>query len=93
MRGPRSSSYPVSYTHLANGRADAALGIWSAAKLYDLSFIPICEERYDLLVPDSACDSMPVQAALKLLRSEAFKARLAKLGGYTLERPGEEIEI
>lgn len=86
-------THTAAAAQVANGRADAALGIWSAAKLYDLSFIPICEERYDLLVPDSACDSMPVQAALKLLRSEAFKARLAKLGGYTLDRPGEEIEI
>ena len=39
---------------IASGSADVGMGIYSAAKLYDLDFIPICIEEYDLIVPDHA---------------------------------------
>ena len=35
---------------IANGSADAGMGIYSAAKLYDLDFVPICIEEYALLL-------------------------------------------
>lgn len=34
---------------IASGSADVGMGIYSAAKLYDLDFIPICIEEYDSL--------------------------------------------
>ncbi len=45
------------YTHMsvaasvANGSVDAGLGIRAAANALDLDFVPIAEERYDLIVP------------------------------------------
>lgn len=42
---------------IACGSADVGMGIYSAAKLYDLDFIPICIEEYDLIIPDHAWDS------------------------------------
>lgn len=42
---------------IASGTADAGLGIYSAAKTYDLDFIPICNEEYDLLIDEKAYDS------------------------------------
>ena len=77
---------------IAGGSADAGLGIYSAAKLYDLDFLPICIEEYDLLVPDSAWDTPMVQRLVELLKSEAFAKRIGQMGGYTLDRPGELIE-
>ena len=44
------------------GSADAGMGIYSAAKLYDLDFLPICIEEYDLIIPDCAC--WPLRPAL-----------------------------
>lgn len=78
---------------LAADSADAGMGIYSAAKLYDLDFIPICIEEYDLLIPDSAWDTPMVQQMLATLKSEAFKEKLLSLGGYVVEHPGEVIEI
>lgn len=78
---------------LAADSADAGMGIYSAAKLYDLDFIPICIEEYDLLIPDSAWDTPMVQQMLETLKSEAFKEKLLALGGYVVENPGEVIEI
>lgn len=73
---------------IASGSADAGLGIYSAAMLYDLDFVPVCTEQYDLLIPDYAWDTPMVQKLLSILKSDAFRERLEKLGGYTLAHPG-----
>lgn len=74
---------------IASGSADAGMGIYSAAKMYDLAFIPVCTEQYDLLIPDSAWETPLVQEMLALLRSGEFAGKLEELGGYTLRSPGE----
>jgi putative molybdopterin biosynthesis protein len=73
---------------IAADSADAGLGIYSAAKLYDLDFLPICDEQYDLLIPDYAWDTPMVQRLLETLKSSAFREKLRELGGYTTENPG-----
>ena len=77
---------------IAAGTADAGMGIYSAAQLYNLDFLPICMEQYDLLIPDAAFDTPMVQRLLNVLQSDAFRMRLEALGGYRLERPGEPRE-
>ena len=64
-------------------------GIYSAAMMYDLDFVPVCIEQYDLIIPDSAWDTPMVKELIEVLKSEQFKARLNEMGGYTLENPGE----
>jgi len=78
---------------IASGSADAGMGIYSAAKLYGLDFLPVCIEEYDLLIPDFAYDTPMVRQMLDTMKSAEFKARLEALGGYTLEGIGEEISI
>lgn len=73
---------------IASGSADAGLGIWSAAKLYDLDFLPVYNEQYDLLIPDEAWETPMVQQLLAIMQGEEFKARLEHLGGYLVDRPG-----
>jgi putative molybdopterin biosynthesis protein len=75
-------------TQIANGTADAGMGIWSAAQLYGLDFLPVCMEQYDLLIPDAAWETPMVQKLLLVLQSDAFRARLTKLGGYEVHHPG-----
>lgn len=74
---------------IASGSADAGMGIYSAARMYGLAFIPVCTEQYDLLIPDSAWDTPLVQEMLEILRSREFAGKLEELGGYTLQSPGE----
>lgn len=76
---------------IASGSADAGMGIYSAAKLYDLDFLPICIEEYDLIIPDHAWDTPVVQQLLATLKSPAFKEKMLAMGGYTVENPGELI--
>ena len=78
---------------IVSGSADAGMGIYSAAKLYDLDFIPICIEEYDLIVPDHAWDTPQVRQMIETLKSDTFKEKILRLGGYTLENPGEIIPL
>ena len=78
---------------LASGSADAGMGIYSAAQLYDLDFLPVCIEEYDLIIPDHAWESPMVRQLVATLKSQAFREKILSMGGYTLDRPGEIIEI
>lgn len=73
---------------IAAGTADCGLGILAAARMYGLDFIPVCNEQYDLLVSLEAMAKPTVRAFLEVLRTDAFRARLERLGGYILDQPG-----
>lgn len=70
---------------IAAGNADAGMGIYSAAEMYDLDFIPVCNEEYDFLVGEEFIDNPAVKAFLEVLKSEEFKNRLDEMGGYSVE--------
>jgi putative molybdopterin biosynthesis protein len=73
---------------ISAGSADAGMGVYSAAKLYDLDFVEICQDQYDLLISDYAWELPMVQKLIEVLRSGKFKERLKHMGGYVTENPG-----
>lgn len=73
---------------IAKGEADAGMGVHAAAQLYDLDFIPIYSEQYDLLIPDAMKNHPGIIEILDILKSEEFAEKAAMLGGYTLNKPG-----
>lgn len=68
---------------IASGSADAGMGIYSAAKMYGLDFIPVCNEEYDFLVDEKETDNEYVKAFFEMLHSDEFKRRAEKMGGYS----------
>lgn len=78
---------------IAGDSADAGMGIYSTAKLYELDFLPICVEEYDLLIPEKVWNSGMVRQLVRTLKSEEFKRRIETMGGYTLDNPGEIIDV
>ena len=60
--------------------------------MYDLDFIPVCVEQYDLLIPDHAWDTPMVQKLIEIMKSDGFRQRLTDMGGYTVDKPGEVRE-
>ena len=50
-------------------------------------------EEYDLLIPESVWNSGLVRQLIRTLKSEAFRQRIEAMGGYTLDRPGEIIDL
>lgn len=73
---------------IAKGEADAGMGVHAAAKLYDLDFIPIYNEQYDLLIPDTMKNHPGILEIIDILKSAEFAEKAAMLGGYTLNKPG-----
>jgi molybdate-binding protein len=69
---------------IAGGRADVGLGIEAAARQLNLDFVPLVEERFDLLVWRKAYFDPPFQKLVAFCRTPAFAARAQALGGYDL---------
>ncbi|QBF32413.1 helix-turn-helix transcriptional regulator [Thalassococcus sp. S3] len=74
---------------VANGEADAALGLQAAARQYRLSFVPLIEERFDLLIDRRSYFLPPVQALLRFAATDIFTAKAKALGGYDIAGLGE----
>ncbi len=70
---------------ISAGNADCGLGIYSAAKMYNLDFIEICIEEYDVLIDEKAYDTPQVQKFLEIMKSDEFRERLLQMGGYKLD--------
>lgn len=83
------------YTHLAvaaavaSGTADAGLGIRAAARALDLDFVPLANERYDLVIPRAHYESDLLQPLLALLHDDEFRAAVADLPGYDVAPMGQ----
>jgi len=83
------------YTHMniasaiASFNADTGLAIRAAAVALELDFIPVAQERYDLILPKAFLDDPRVHALLQTIReNEEFRRTVASLGGYDLHDCG-----
>jgi putative molybdopterin biosynthesis protein len=76
---------------VASGQADAALGLQASALQFDLDFIPLFEERYDLVLPREQEDSLA--PLLEHIQTAAFRRDLATLTGYNTSHSGEQISL
>ncbi len=85
------------FTHLAvaaaiaSGRADVGLGIAAAAQALGLDFIPLYQERYDLVIPQRFYVDPLLAPLLNLLHDTAFRNAVTRLAGYNIEQMGREI--
>lgn len=75
-------------THMAvaaavkSGTADVGVGVYSAAHVMDLDFVPIGYEEYDFAVPQRYLETDMIMAFRRVLESKAFNEILQELGGY-----------
>lgn len=74
---------------ILEGAADAGLAVESVARSLRLGFVPVMEERFDLVIHRQAYFEPPVQALLAFARSPDFAAKAQSLGGYDLSGLGE----
>jgi molybdate-binding protein len=73
--------------------ADLALGIRAAARRYDLGFVPLSEERYDLVIPREQYGSELLAPLLRHLHARAFRQAVERLGGYSTRLSGAAQEL
>lgn len=70
------------------GAADTTFGLEAVARSYGLSFVPVIEEEFALLVDRKAWFEPPMQSLLAFCASDASRARADAYGGYDIERIG-----
>jgi molybdate-binding protein/DNA-binding transcriptional regulator YhcF (GntR family) len=73
---------------VAEGRADAGLGLASAARAYGLEFVPLTSERYDLVCLPADRHSPELEHLFSVLSSRGFLDVVARLGGYDTTQTG-----
>jgi Xaa-Pro aminopeptidase len=61
---------------IASGTADVGIGVKAAAVAMGLDFLPLEEERYDLVIPEHFLSDGPVQVLLDLLKGTPHADRL-----------------
>jgi molybdate-binding protein/DNA-binding XRE family transcriptional regulator len=76
---------------IAAGLADAGVASEPAACAYGLGFVPLADERFDLVLPGKHLGSREVQGLLKVLTSPWLLAQLAGLPGYDSSACGERL--
>ena len=84
-RGPRSRP------PFRRGDADVTLGLESVARSYGLRFVPLVQERFDLLVDRKAYFDPAMQDLLAFCHDPAFRQRAESLGGYDLADFGRVV--
>jgi putative molybdopterin biosynthesis protein len=60
------------------------LGIYPAAKAMDLTFLPVADEDYDLVMTKAFFDSLQGKTLIDVIGSQEFKNEVEKIGGYWL---------
>jgi putative molybdopterin biosynthesis protein len=74
---------------IAGDKADVSLGLQASAHQYELDFLPLFEERYDLVLPRE--NEKTLQPLLDYLQTSNFRAALNALTGYSSSHSGEQI--
>jgi putative molybdopterin biosynthesis protein len=74
-----------------NNHADAGLGIAAVVRQFQLDFVPLHKERYDLIVTRHDYFEQPLQRLLSFARSKQFAERANEMGGYDLSGLGRVV--
>ena len=87
------------YTHMSvavnvlSGRADAGMAIHASARALGLEFLPVAEERYDLVIPETSRDIPVLDLLHEIIVSESFRQMVMSLGGYDVSASGTVVGL
>ena len=76
---------------VSQNKADVSVGLQAAAHQHGLDFIPLFEERYDLILPHE--NEKTLSPLLDYLQTSNFRNGLNSLTGYNASHSGEQIQI
>jgi putative molybdopterin biosynthesis protein len=83
------------YTHfevglsILSGEADVGIASAAVGKLLGLAFKPITSECFDMILDQSTYFQSGVQSFIETLKSDAFRGRVEKIGGYDFQDSGK----
>ncbi len=67
---------------IAGGEIQAMIGIKAAADFFSLDFIPLCEEPFEILIPQRHMSHPGIRAFLKTTEDPQWRSAVDRLGGY-----------
>jgi putative molybdopterin biosynthesis protein len=76
---------------VVSGDADCCIATRSAARAFDLEFVPLRSERYDFVFRTGTLDSPAVQTFMDVLQRAALRRKLETLAGYDTSKTGTRI--
>jgi len=76
---------------ITQDKADVSIGLQAAAHQHGLDFIPLFEERYDLILPRE--NEKTLSPLLDYLQTSTFRSGLNILTGYNTSHSGEQVAI
>jgi molybdate-binding protein len=75
---------------IALGAADVGIATRDVAIAYDLAFVPLSEERYDLVLPQATLAEASIQRLLDMMTTASFRSELTSLG-YDVSPCGDRV--
>jgi molybdate transport repressor ModE-like protein len=79
--------------YVASGKADVGMGVETAARQFDLDFVPLLTERYFLACSKELVHDARFRPVLQYLQSSQFRAEVSALPGYDGTIAGEVMSL
>ena len=76
---------------VALGLADTGVALPEAARAHGLDFIPLAEERFDLILAKEHAGDARIVRLLDLLSARSFRREMETLGGHVTRDAGRLI--
>lgn len=76
---------------IVHGRADVGPGLRAVAAAWDLDFVPLAQERYDIALPRDVLHSAACKRLLGVLRGRALRREAGRFAGYDLRDCGRIV--
>lgn len=91
--GPFAAGHAEVARLVRSGSADIGITIEGAALAEGLDFVPLSEERFDLVLPASLASRTPVSRLLDALDDPGFHTEMSHLPGYDASQSGQATTV
>jgi molybdate-binding protein/DNA-binding XRE family transcriptional regulator len=89
LEGPEAEGHAEVALLVRCGAADVGVAIEGVALAAGLGFVPLTEERFDLVVPASLAETAPVVRLLAALDDPTFRDEMSHVPGYDTDLSGQ----
>ncbi|CAG9613857.1 hypothetical protein BACCIP111899_03077 [Bacillus rhizoplanae] len=76
-------------SQVANRKADVGIGAEKVAQIVNIDFVPLIQERYDLVILKTEENTALIETVKEVLQSHEFQNELRAIGGYDISKTGK----
>jgi len=78
---------------IASNMADTGFGVETAARLFNLDFVPIVDEQYFFAIRKTSLHNASISEIIKIMQSHEFKQQVNQLDGYNATNSGNILSL